>query len=266
MLKRRENLVKNTTDRVLDGLVSMFSSPLCRGCGDPGEYLCLCCKKYILRGFFARKVIYLDDPTCLEEKKIAQEMKKIFTRVDFLGFRDELLGEMIEEYKYKSVRGMARVLGELVFELYFKKDKERVVLVPMPTSWKHIRERGFDHIHLIAKEIEKRSLGRIEVLPLLVRVKNTVQVGMSNEVRNRQAKEAVRVNERLLMDIDDDLEKTKVVLFDDVWTTGASMREAGKKLRDAGIGELDGLVMVKTRPGISPVIRSGRFMDLNDDV
>ena len=218
----------------------------------------------------------MEEAACAEEKEAARELEKIFQRAEFLGFRDELLGEMVEEYKYQAVRGMGRVIGEMVYEMYFKEllreeARERkggrgcseVILVPMATNRRHVRERGFDHMKLVAKGVERKARGRVRVVPLLERAKDTVQVGASDKVREAQAKGAVRVNPKFLEgetgEFSEEVRRVRVVLLDDVWTTGASMKEAGRVLREAGVERLNGLVIVKNRRGASPVIRGGEM-------
>ncbi|MBR2586961.1 ComF family protein [Candidatus Saccharibacteria bacterium] len=188
---------------------------------------------------------------------IIQEKGELF-RARFLGFRDEILGEMVEEAKYYSVRGLFLEIAEVVYLGYFskmtKESREEVVLVPMPTSRKHIRERGLDHMDMIAREIERLSGGEIRRVRLLSRAKDTVQVGASEKVRRKQAKEAVQINSAI------DFGKYKdarVVILDDVWTTGASLTEAGRILKEAGILKVEALAITKNRPRKKPVIRQG---------
>ena len=98
------------------------------------------------------------------------------------------------------------------------------ILVPLPTISRHIRERGFDHIGLICKKTG------LPVERVLLRNKNTVQVGASLEQRREQAKQAY-----LLDSVD--LNKN-YLLIDDVWTTGSSMMAAANLMREAGVKNL----------------------------
>ena len=238
----------------------------------------------------------------------------MFSRAKFLGVRDGILGEMVEEYKYSSVRELSLPISEIVYEAgifpeYFERfekknartrrekrkflrkerpgeaeklekvDKiekargveklrrsvksEKIFIVPMPTSRKHIRERGFDHIDKVAREIERISEGRVERLRILERAKDTVQVGADEETRKRQAKEAVRVSPRFLGEDGKVLEEysgQRLVILDDVWTTGASLTEAGKLLKRAGVKKVDALAITKNRQGRSPMIRGENEM------
>ncbi|MBR3131625.1 ComF family protein [Candidatus Saccharibacteria bacterium] len=184
----------------------------------------------------------------------------------YLGYRDEILGEIIEEAKYESVRGLISEIAEIVYNGYFKgmqaSDSGKIIIVPMPTNRQHVRERSMDHMDLIAQEIERLSYGKVQKKRLLVRAKDTVQVGAKEAVRRKQAKEAVKLNPRFLdsegMIVKEWSEK-HVVLIDDVWTTGASMLEAGKILKDANVKDLVLLTITKSRARRSPTLRHGEI-------
>ncbi|MBR3052305.1 ComF family protein [Candidatus Saccharibacteria bacterium] len=99
-------------------------------------------------------------------------------------------------------------------------------IIPLPTISRHIRTRGFDHTYLIAKHLSR--LTNYPINPILARAKNTVQVGTNRATRQHQAIAAYALKSTLL-----DPSAT-YILFDDVWTTGASMQACEKMLRSAG--------------------------------
>ena len=231
--------IKNVVKNMENGLFP----PKCRGCGGTGDFLCERCKKYISNN--------------MKENQVAEQ--DVFVEAFYLGNRDEILGELIQECKYESVRGLIPEIAELIWTGCLEKRCNRysspLVLVPMPTNRKHVRERGLDHMDKIAREIEKLSGGKVERMRLLERNKDTVQVGASEKVRRKQAKEAVKLSRKTQGEIRD----RKVFLIDDVWTTGASLMEAGKILKDAGVSNLSAIAITKNRPskGAGPVIRRG---------
>lgn len=109
----------------------------------------------------------------------------------------------------------------------------KIVLVPLPTIRKHIRERGFDHTLRLCFELEnflqKRlaKLGmKVEYEDLLVRKNKTVQVGKEKKKRMKQAEKAYGIREGIKIE-----SKTLYVLVDDVTTTGASLTAAKKILQ-----------------------------------
>ena len=254
--------VKNTTFfRPLD-LVAPFT---CRGCGALGEILCECCKNYNI------SAIPNVCPRCGEERSITKETSQGGSKkgvdgkektlqkfcqcevpIFAVAKREGILVDLVEDYKYKSIRRAAETLAELMdkaIEVENSKQgrkgggqsfdlDENVVLVPLPTIRKHIRERGFDHTLLLAKKLAKRHKGwRVE--KLLERRGNTVQVGTDGEKRQEQAKKAYGVVKSAKIDAEQ-----AYFLVDDVWTTGASMEAAISLLQKAGAKKLAGVVML----------------------
>lgn len=200
-------IVKNTT--ILNPL-DLLAPHSCRGCGRLGEVLCDCCKKYIISE--KRETKPKDCP-----KNIS---------IYYLGEREGLLATFIYDFKYHSVRAIGVKFAEILNET-LPNLPENSVLVPLPTSTKHIRARGFDHTLFITKRLAKKR--NLKLKKLLLRAKNTVQVGADEKTRKIQAASAYEVNPKIKIDP----EKT-YILFDDVWTTGASMLAALEKLREAG--------------------------------
>ncbi|MBR3236677.1 ComF family protein [Candidatus Saccharibacteria bacterium] len=144
--------------------------------------------------------------------------------------RSELIGNLIHDFKYHSVRALASPLAEVLDQTLPAFDG-KVAIVPLPTTSSHIRARGFDHTLLLARKLSR--LRNYQTIKLLSRVKNTVQVGSDRSTRLSQASSAYEINPRLKID-----GATTYLLLDDVWTTGASIRAAIQKLKDAGIKKI----------------------------
>ena len=109
----------------------------------------------------------------------------------------------------------------------------KIVLIPLPTIRKHIRERGFDHTlrlcfeleNFLQKELERLGV-KVEYENLLVRKNKTVQVGKEKKERMRQAEKAYGIREGIKIE-----NRTLYILVDDVTTTGASLAAAKKILQ-----------------------------------
>ena len=113
------------------------------------------------------------------------------------------------------------------------RENRKIVLIPLPTIRKHIRERGFDHTLRLCFELEnflqKRLEGlgvKVEYQDLLVRKNKTVQVGKVKKERMRQAEKAYGIREGIKIE-----NRTLYILVDDVTTTGASLAAAKKILQ-----------------------------------
>lgn len=195
-----------------------------------GRILCECCKKYLLNKH-VRKCLKCDEfldvdycPTCAT----------LPCSQFWIGERKDDLKDLINLYKYKSVRACGDVLAEMMAECI---DLDNAVIVPLPTISKHIRDRGFDHTSLLARKIAKIKGWKCE--SVLLRVNNTVQVGSSAEKRQRQAREAYMVRGSL------NAEKL-YLLLDDVWTSGSSMMAAYEKIFQAGARKIAIAVLAKS--------------------
>lgn len=211
-------IVKITTFPKLLDLIMPHS---CRGCNTLGSVLCNRCKNHIISCNFNIC------PNCRKDKHSAScKTCKNFPPSYILGPREGLLSDLIHDYKYNSTRAIGGALAE-IFAAKLP-NIQNAVIVPLPTSTAHVRSRGFDHTYYLAKRIAR--IKKYRVTKLLLRDKNTVQVGADKSTRLRQADEAYSINPHIKID------NTKTyILLDDVWTTGASMTAAIKKLRDAGV-------------------------------
>ena len=217
------NTVKNTT--IINPL-DLIAPHSCRGCGYTSNALCERCKKYIL------KIQHNTCPMCKEDNPTGNCHNCLELPPTFIGGeRSGLLGNIVHEYKYNSVRALSRPLAEIMSHaLPPTLSAHNPYIVPLPTIPKHIRSRGFDHTLLLAKRLSK--LTGYPVKRLFVRVKNTVQVGADRKTREHQAKNAYQL-------IDDSPNPNfTYILLDDVWTTGASMQACTEKLRQAGVNHI----------------------------
>lgn len=214
---------KNVNITTFPNLLDLIAPHSCRGCGALGSTLCNRCKNYILSNhkFICPNCKALTTgPTC--HKCI--DIPPIY----IIGERQDLIGTLIHDYKYHSIRALAKPLAELL-DATLPKLPINTTIVPLPTIAKHIRARGLDHTLLIAKHLSK--LRHHPVKPILTRAADTVQVGTDMKTRSAQASRAYRLSTTI------DSNAT-YLLLDDVWTTGASMLAATKKLQQAGVHDI----------------------------
>ena len=235
--------VKITTKfNVLD-LIAPFT---CRGCGALGSLLCGRCKKYNISWTFGL--------CCRCRKKLKSCHCEV--SVVFCAYREGVLAQLVEDYKYKSIRATASVLASILAEAVKKLSLSgSVVIVPLPTIARHVRERGFDHTWLLSRRLAK-ELSRVESFRacefkaerILERRNKTVQVGASEMMRKKQAKSAYGVSSRYLKKAGGSLDdETTYLLVDDVWTTGASMEAAISAMKKAGAKKMAAAVILASK-------------------
>ena len=218
------NNVKNTT---FPGLFDLLAPHSCRGCGQIGHVLCNRCKNYILSNHEAIC------PHCKVPTKAGRcEHCKDLPPTFIIGERSGLIGNIVHDYKYHSIRSLARPLAELMHE-FLPPINTSSVIIPLPTIDHHIRTRGFDHTKLIAKHLAKLQGPNCTAKPLLIRTKNTTQVGTNRTTRLYQAANAYAIKPNITVN-----SNITYILLDDVWTTGASMRACIEKLQQAGANQI----------------------------
>jgi ComF family protein len=153
--------------------------------------------------------------------------------LSFAEYEGTLRG-LIHLLKYENVTPAATPLGqklaEVVSELLAGRSESVPMLVPVPLHKDRRRTRGFNQAELIARAAAKHFDGKVEIAPeLLVRHRETIsQVGLSREERIENMRDAFRVVDRKRV------AGRTVILIDDVMTTGTTLSECARVLKQAG--------------------------------
>ena len=111
----------------------------------------------------------------------------------------------------------------------------RYLLIPMPLSKQRYRERGYNQVY----EVAKRALTEMEHVEihsdiLIKRIATLPQTSLSKKERLKNQRNAFAVHPHLPSEI----KNTPVLLVDDVYTTGTTMRSAYSTLQKAGFTEV----------------------------
>jgi predicted amidophosphoribosyltransferase len=145
---------------------------------------------------------------------------------------DGLLRAAVVEFKHGR-RGFAGDLAALVAPLL----EPGITLVPIPTTRRRIAQRGFDQTVLLARMLERRC--GIEIADILRRPGNAAQHGRSRSERlAASGRFAASPRTRAFAG--------KLVLFDDVRTTGATLLDAARALREGGYDVRDAVTLAWT--------------------
>ncbi|MDQ1315758.1 MAG: Phosphoribosyltransferase [Pseudomonadota bacterium] len=149
------------------------------------------------------------------------------------------LDRLIPALKYSGRLAIAPVLGECLAEA-MAPGAAPDCLIPMPLHPRRIRERGFNHATEIAREVARRL-----DLPLDTdscrRIRDTPpQMGLKHDARRRNVRGAFACT--------GDVQGRRIALIDDVMTTGTSLDELAKTLKQAGALEVETWVVARTLP------------------
>lgn len=150
--------------------------------------------------------------------------------------------ESLHRYKFRETPGYAGVYGELVADCVREGLEGRYDLISwVPLSRARLKERGYDQSKLLA-EAAAACLGE-RAVKTLEKPKNTAKQSTAGPAERRRANIAgayrVPYPERIA--------EKRVLLIDDIVTTGATLSECARTLRAAGAGEIVCAALARTR-------------------
>lgn len=216
---------------LLDSLVGTIAPYECLACQKNGSPLCDYC--FLSAGS-------PPPPRCAGCKKLSDKSRTCKSCQSWLGIKtitvattlDGLEERLLHSYKFDLQRQGCTPISKLMSQMLIVSDFD--VLTWVPTAPARIRMRGFDHARLLAEQLS-RNQGKLRAKPLLLRQTNVRQLGSTRQERIRQMEgEFVPMNANL--------KGKRVLIIDDVMTTGASLAAAAKALKKMGAKEVHGLV------------------------
>ncbi len=225
--------------KIINFLVGLVLVPICVVCRRRSSFLCSGCRS---------KIKINDSLACAECGARLPENKKICHPSSFIlgsagSYQNDILRELIAGLKYKGFKAAAPILAELLYEYLNKTGLNFAdsAIVPIPLHKSRERKRGFNQSVLVAEELAK--ITGSQVLSLLKRVANTKSQTEFSEKEKRLANVAGCFS--LSLTASDAVNLGKVILLDDVFTSGATMKEAVKTLKACGVKKIIGLVAAK---------------------
>lgn len=160
-----------------------------------------------------------------------------FHSVHSVGIYEGTLRESIHRFKYEDCHYLDRPLGMLLSDAVQGIDPPNLI-VPVPLHVKRLRQRTYNQSLLLARELG-RTLDRPVADHLLKRVRNTPQQqGLSASERTRNLYEAFVCQRNLVGE--------RILLIDDVMTTGATAAACSRVLSAAGASEVRVAVVGRT--------------------
>ena len=227
----------------------------CVNCQKEGTWLCRHC---------LNKIVMVKAPSCPNCNRLTSmgqfcprcRIKTSLTGVITAAHYEEgPLKEAIHNFKYNGVRDLVTDLADiLAMRLEDGFPNGRLVLVPVPLHPKRQGERGFNQAQELAKKVAEYF--DIEIVNCLKRIRETdPQVKKTGLERKENVVGAFRLSQdqdQIQNEVpgpedgaSPDIRGKTVLLVDDVFTTGTTLSECGRMLRQAGARQVWGLVLAK---------------------
>jgi len=230
---------------VLDFLVSLLYPKKCVRCKKQGNYICDNCFtgiSFLEHQFCAicqkGSIDGLTHPKCDGSRRI----DGILSAVAYRG----IVKKLIYQYKYKPyLSDLKKILGRILFEGLIQQEsfakfiEEDVLIASIPLHQDRERVRGYNQSDLLARELSAR-LGIKYVPQVLIRKRKTrPQFELKKEDRIKNILGAFEVNAKYKIAI----KNRRIILVDDITTTGSTLRECGKILKKSGVIKVLGVTL-----------------------
>lgn len=201
-----------------------------------GYPLCFSCRKRLLSGDRERRCPVCSIPLTSEKTVCTRCRSREFSfKSNFSLFSYQKdIKELLYQYKFRNNRTLAPLFAELFYTLYLKQNKFDAI-IPVPSTRVNVKRRGWDHTGEIAG-ILNRKYG-IPVLNCLYKKGASAQKKLSyaERVTNLEGKLSVKKNCGKI--------PLKIVLLDDVFTTGATLEHCSLVLMKAGCSGIKALTL-----------------------
>jgi ComF family protein len=235
---------------VLNDLSEVIFPPQCLNCTEimhpsNGQIFCPACKEQI--NFITGKccricgTTFPDSPAeghlcgdCLGEKPYFSYARAIFS------YKDIILNA-IHQFKYKSNLSTGEILASFMAGFSFPDIDfaDYTLIIPVPLHVKRLRERGFNQSLILARAIGEKRKITVDFSVLKRRKFTLTQTGSNKKERKNNIKGSFEVSDKKKID------GKKIILVDDVYTTGATVNECAKILTKSGAQKVSVLTLAR---------------------
>jgi ComF family protein len=164
--------------------------------------------------------------------------KPSFDQALAVGYFEGPLREAVHQFKYRPCRALGRPLGQWMAE-YIRLTAEIDMVVPVPLHSTRLKQRGFNQALLLADCISRQHSISL-CFDTLLRVKPTrpqVELNEAERIKNVAGAFALCHPKTVAL--------RRILLVDDVFTTGATMHECASVLKNAGAAQVTALTLAR---------------------
>ena len=233
-LDRISKLFKGLLMDVMDVICPM-TCPMCDRILEKNQKICTECE---------RKLVYIFEPKCKkcgkelddEEKEYCFDcrVKKHYFKTGIAAFKyNNMISKSIYKFKYHNRRSYATFYGDAISKVYGKEILRWNcdVIIPVPIHNKRRIKRGYNQAELIAVELGKRLNIYVDS-KYLFRVSNTRPMKELDKTnRKKNVEKAFKIYKNVV-------KYKKIILVDDIYTTGSTLDACSKVLLEAGASEI----------------------------
>ena len=213
---------------ILEKIINAIFPPVCAFCGQTSlESVCKECLKKM--------------QNC-EKSRIDKYLDKNFESHIYLFKYEEPIREQIIEYKFRNkpyyYKTFTKILinNKKIYDILKSYD----IIIPVPMTYKKIKERGYNQTQLIARLITENIESLTLKEDILIKYKeNNTQSKLTKQQRVENVKDVYKLRNNKI------IKGKNVLIFDDVYTTGATCNECAKTLIKANTNKIGVMTIAK---------------------
>lgn len=245
-------------NKIIEITLNTFFPKFCFSCQKEGSFLCPDCK-HLLEILEYDYCLCEKNPTRLflnqsNNQTIQQahgkcpkcQDKKLSGLYFALPYKNNVIKKIIKNFKYQPfIKELSITLAEIIAEHFILTKKntndiwENSVLIPVPLYIKKQKNRGYNQSEELALELSK--IIQVPVVPdVLLKIKETfAQAKLTKEQRMKNLKNTFIVKNL------NKIKNKKVFLIDDIYTTGSTITECAKTLKNNGVKQVWGICIAR---------------------
>ena len=214
---------------VLDKLLEYIFPPICGICGRIGDNnICDSCYNDIKK---------------FEKNILIKYNSKYYSEYLYIFKYEGIIRDKIINYKFNDKSYLYRMFVEILLRnnKVVKFIKQYDLVIPVSISAKRMKERGYNQCELITKEISKRLNIQTDSKLIKKNLDNKPQSSLNKNERIDNVKNVYIINKEKINLI----KNKKVLIFDDIYTTGSTVNEISKVLKQNGASNIGVITLAK---------------------
>lgn len=218
---KRIGIIKQRIEYIIDSIINIIY---------PIENYCILCGK---------PECYAICDECLKKVKRVN-VKKDDSFITF-GYYGHSLKKLILDFKYKKNYTAGYILSEFLCDLIKEniESYQDYILTYIPMTKKDQKKRGFNQCRILCINISKKL--QIDLESSVIKVRQT---GEQKTINKRQRK--INIKDAFSLKNKNSIYNKKVIVIDDVVTTGSTLNEAYKVLKNAGAADVKLIAAAKS--------------------
>lgn len=228
--------------KIFEFILDLIFPKYCFGCHREGDWLCKKCKI---------KILPIKTQTCPNCKRITQAGRycpRCAKKVCLSGvivaayFEEGPVKELIHNFKYNHIVELSKILGDLLENALRENQQylgKNLLVTAVPIHYLRKAQRGYNQAEILA-ECVSMALKFPKNFKIIKKIRKTrPQVQTEAKKRRKNLINSIQIYKNI------SLSGTTVILVDDVMTTGTTLNECARILKEAGARRVWGLVVAK---------------------